>query len=85
MPPSISKGQWEKPTISEGCFERIIWGLFYRYTHPTSAYIHTDGGRPYIIAKNGKLAVKQKHINELNRGITQFEDFLDNGFLSMWM
>lgn len=47
-------------------------------------YIHTDGGRlcrPYIIVKNGKPAVKQKHIDELNRGIRKFEDFLDDGLV----
>ncbi|XP_011203561.2 DNA-directed RNA polymerase III subunit RPC2 [Bactrocera neohumeralis] len=47
-------------------------------------YIHTDGGRlcrPYIIVTNGKLAVEQRHIEELKRGVRKFEDFLHDGLV----
>lgn len=45
-------------------------------------YIHTDGGRlcrPYIIVEKGLTLVKQHHIDELNKGIRKFEDFLHDG------
>lgn len=45
-------------------------------------YIHTDGGRlcrPYIIVENGAPLVEQHHIDELNKGIKKFEDFLHDG------
>ncbi|XP_055374306.1 DNA-directed RNA polymerase III subunit RPC2 [Condylostylus longicornis] len=47
-------------------------------------YIHTDGGRlcrPYIIVKNGKPAVEQVHIDELNKGMRKFEDFLHDSLV----
>lgn len=47
-------------------------------------YIHTDGGRlcrPYIIVMDGALLVKQHHIDELNKGIKKFEDFLHDGIV----
>ena len=50
-------------------------------------YIHTDGGRlcrPYIIVNKGKLAVEQKHLDELNRGFRKFEDFLDDGLFLIY-
>lgn len=47
-------------------------------------YIHTDGGRlcrPYIIVQKGHPMVEQKHIDELNRGLRKFEDFLHDGLV----
>lgn len=44
--------------------------------------ISSDGGRlcrPCIIVKNGKSLVEQKHIENLERNITSFEDFLYDG------
>nr|XP_033807945.1 DNA-directed RNA polymerase III subunit RPC2 isoform X2 [Geotrypetes seraphini] len=42
-------------------------------------YISSDGGRlcrPYIIVKNQRPAVTNKHIEELSQGYRNFEDFL---------
>ena len=47
-------------------------------------YIHTDGGRlcrPYIIVEDGRPLVKQEHIDELNKGLKKFEDFLHDGLI----
>ncbi|KAJ8315119.1 hypothetical protein KUTeg_007269 [Tegillarca granosa] len=47
-------------------------------------YISTDGGRlcrPYIIVKDGKPLVKDKHIEELNQGFRSFDDFLKEGLV----
>ncbi|XP_067835324.1 DNA-directed RNA polymerase III subunit RPC2, partial [Heptranchias perlo] len=47
-------------------------------------YISSDGGRlcrPYIIVKNGKPAVTNKHIEELSQGYRTFEDFLHEGLV----
>ncbi|XP_011873023.1 PREDICTED: DNA-directed RNA polymerase III subunit RPC2 [Vollenhovia emeryi] len=46
--------------------------------------ISSDGGRlcrPCIIVKNGKSLVKQKHIEDLERNITTFEDFIHAGLI----
>ncbi|XP_011634153.1 DNA-directed RNA polymerase III subunit RPC2 [Pogonomyrmex barbatus] len=46
--------------------------------------ISSDGGRlcrPCIIVKNGKSLVKPKHIENLERNITTFEDFLYDGLI----
>ncbi|XP_059834558.1 DNA-directed RNA polymerase III subunit RPC2 isoform X2 [Hypanus sabinus] len=47
-------------------------------------YISSDGGRlcrPYIIVRNGKPAVTNKHIDELSQGYRSFEDFLHEGLV----
>ncbi|XP_069128517.1 DNA-directed RNA polymerase III subunit RPC2-like isoform X2 [Argopecten irradians] len=47
-------------------------------------YISTDGGRlcrPYIIVKDGRPLVKQKHIEELTQGFRSFDDFLKEGLV----
>ncbi|XP_033741711.1 DNA-directed RNA polymerase III subunit RPC2-like isoform X2 [Pecten maximus] len=47
-------------------------------------YISTDGGRlcrPYIIVKEGRPLVKQKHIEELTQGFRSFDDFLKEGLV----
>ncbi|KAH8320546.1 hypothetical protein KR067_005238 [Drosophila pandora] len=47
-------------------------------------YIHTDGGRlcrPYIIVEKCRPLVKQHHLDELNRGIRKFDDFLLDGLI----
>ncbi|KAJ6642091.1 DNA-directed RNA polymerase III subunit RPC2 [Pseudolycoriella hygida] len=49
-----------------------------------TVYIHTDGGRlsrPYIIVENGKILVQQHHIDELNKGLRKFEDFINDGLI----
>ncbi|KAL0117470.1 hypothetical protein PUN28_010353 [Cardiocondyla obscurior] len=46
--------------------------------------ISSDGGRlcrPCIIVKDGKSLVKPKHIEDLERNITSFEDFLYSGLI----
>lgn len=45
-------------------------------------YIHTDGGRlcrPYIIVTRGSPLITQNHLNDLNKGMLKFEDFLHQG------
>ncbi|KAH8345506.1 hypothetical protein KR084_006687 [Drosophila pseudotakahashii] len=47
-------------------------------------YIHTDGGRlcrPYVIVEKQRPLVKQHHLDELNRGIRKFDDFLLDGLI----
>ncbi|XP_050307639.1 DNA-directed RNA polymerase III subunit RPC2 [Anthonomus grandis grandis] len=47
-------------------------------------YISSDGGRlcrPYIIVEQGRPLVSQHHINELEKGIRSFEDFLHDGLI----
>lgn len=49
-----------------------------------TVYICSDGGRlcrPYIIVEKGHPLVQQHHINELNRGIRKFQDFLNDGLI----
>ncbi|OWR44164.1 DNA-directed RNA polymerase [Danaus plexippus plexippus] len=49
-----------------------------------TVYICSDGGRlcrPYIIVEKGLPLVQQHHINELNRGIRKFQDFLNDGLI----
>lgn len=49
-----------------------------------TVYICSDGGRlcrPYIIVEKGNPLVLQHHINELNRGIRKFQDFLNDGLI----
>ncbi|XP_011169543.1 DNA-directed RNA polymerase III subunit RPC2 isoform X1 [Solenopsis invicta] len=46
--------------------------------------VSSDGGRlcrPCIIVKHGKSLVKPKHIKDLERNITTFEDFLYDGLI----
>lgn len=46
--------------------------------------IASDGGRvcrPYIIVKNGKPKVRDRHIQELVQGFRSFEDFLHEGLV----
>ncbi|KAK2568336.1 DNA-directed RNA polymerase III subunit RPC2 [Acropora cervicornis] len=46
--------------------------------------IASDGGRvcrPYIIVKNGKPKVQDRHIQELVQGFRSFEDFLHEGLV----
>ncbi|XP_024890904.1 DNA-directed RNA polymerase III subunit RPC2 [Temnothorax curvispinosus] len=46
--------------------------------------VSSDGGRlcrPCIIVKNGKSLVKQKHIEDLDRNIITFEDFIYDGLI----
>ncbi|XP_071575754.1 DNA-directed RNA polymerase III subunit RPC2 [Temnothorax nylanderi] len=46
--------------------------------------VSSDGGRlcrPCIIVKNGKSLVKQKHIEDLNRNIITFDDFIYYGLI----
>lgn len=50
----------------------------------STVYICSDGGRlcrPYIIVEKGYPLVQQIHINELNRGIRKFQDFLTDGLI----
>lgn len=50
----------------------------------STVYICSDGGRlcrPYIIVEKGYPLVQQFHINELNRGIRKFQDFLTDGLI----
>lgn len=57
--------------------------IFPNHTHHC-IYIASDGGRmcrPYIIVKDGKPKVLQKHLDELNRGLRLFEDFLREGLV----
>ncbi|XP_052088054.1 DNA-directed RNA polymerase III subunit RPC2-like isoform X2 [Mytilus californianus] len=47
-------------------------------------YISTDGGRlcrPYIIVKNKRPLVQDKHIQELSQGFRSFDDFLKEGLV----
>ncbi|XP_063405448.1 DNA-directed RNA polymerase III subunit RPC2-like isoform X1 [Mytilus trossulus] len=47
-------------------------------------YISTDGGRlcrPYIIVKNRRPLVQDKHIQELSQGFRSFDDFLKEGLV----
>ncbi|CAC5416979.1 RPC2 [Mytilus coruscus] len=47
-------------------------------------YISTDGGRlcrPYIIVKNKRPLVQNKHIQELSQGFRSFDDFLKEGLV----
>lgn len=47
-----------------------------------SVYICSDGGRlcrPYIIVEKGIPLVTSQHIEELEKGIRSFEDFLHEG------
>ncbi|EDQ88087.1 uncharacterized protein MONBRDRAFT_26625 [Monosiga brevicollis MX1] len=47
-------------------------------------YIASDAGRtcrPYIIVENGKSKVRPHHLEELNMGITTFDDFVINGLV----
>lgn len=47
-------------------------------------YICSDGGRlcrPYVIVENGKSLVTQKHLNDLQKGLRTFEDFINDGEL----
>lgn len=52
--------------------------------HQRTVYISSDGGRlcrPYIIVENGRPLIQQHHLNDLNRGIRKFQDFLDEGLI----
>lgn len=45
-------------------------------------YISSDGGRlcrPYIIVDNGVPLVEESHLNQLEKGVRSFEDFLHDG------
>lgn len=47
-------------------------------------YLSSDGGRlcrPYIIIEKGAPKLTQDHIDQLNKGEKQFEDFLKNGII----
>lgn len=57
--------------------------IYPNYSQRT-VYICTDGGRlcrPYIIVKNGDPLVTQQHIEELNRGLKKFENFIKEGLI----
>lgn len=49
-----------------------------------TVYISSDGGRlcrPYIIVVNGQPLVKEEHLEQLDRGIRKFQDFLNDGLV----
>lgn len=49
-----------------------------------TVYICTDGGRlcrPYIIVEKGLPLLQEQHINELKRGLRDFQDFLNDGYI----
>ncbi|XP_028403072.1 DNA-directed RNA polymerase III subunit RPC2-like isoform X2 [Dendronephthya gigantea] len=56
------------------------------YVDETNRSIHmsSDGGRvcrPYIIVENGRPKVNQRHMQQLDRGLRCFQDFLHDGLI----
>ena len=49
-----------------------------------SINIASDGGRicrPYIVVKNGKATITDRHLKELSRGVKTFKDFVRKGLI----
>ena len=52
--------------------------------HTNTINIASDQGRicrPYIVVKNGKSAVRERHLKDLARGVRTFQDFVKKGLI----